>query len=77
MSLSKCKDTKNNCGFQGFPPRRNVNICEFNICLCQMGNLWGMYGESQKGFPTSQSLCTSAFREICGEPPKLCIFLIF
>ena len=33
----------------------------------EVGNLWGMCGEPRKGFPTFQSLCTSAFREICGE----------
>ena len=28
---------------------------------------WGTHGESKLGFPTFQSLYTSAFREICGE----------
>ena len=33
----------------------------------KVGNLWGTHGECNLGFPTSESLSTSAFREFCGE----------
>ena len=33
----------------------------------KVGNLWGTHGECNLGFPTSESLSTSAFRESCGE----------